>query len=262
MVDLKGKVALITGGGKGIGRSLAEAFAAAGAAVAITGRTASALGETVAAIRARGGAASAHPGDVADPAAVDRHVAAITKQHGAINILINNAGVEGPTAPVHQVDVAAWDEVLAIKVRGAFLMTRAVAPQMIARGSGHILYVSALGGGLRAYPLRAPYAVSNAAVLALMQTVAAELGPHGIRVNAITPGPVKGERLERVFQKRAEQLGATPEAVEQGLAGKMLNRRLVDAGDIAQTALFLCSPAADSIVGQSINMTGGLETLF
>lgn len=262
MVDLTGKVALITGGGKGIGRALAEAFAGAGAAVAITGRTESALDETVAAIRARGWTVSAHPGDVADAATVGRIVAAVTKQHGGVHILINNAGVEGPTAPVQDVDPAAFDEVMAINVRGGFLMTRAVAPQMIARASGHVIFFSALGGGLRAYPLRVSYAVSNGARIALMQTVAAELGPHGIRVNAITPGPVKGERLDRVFQKRAEQLGTTPEVVEQGLAGKMLNRRIVGADEVAQAALFLCSPAADSIIGQSINMTGGIETLF
>jgi NAD(P)-dependent dehydrogenase (short-subunit alcohol dehydrogenase family) len=262
MGEVSEKVAIITGGGKGIGRTLAEAFARAGAAVAITGRTASALEETVAGIRAAGGTAHAHPGDVSDAATVEGMVGAVLRQCGAIDILINNAGIEGPTAPVHEVDPAAWDEVMAIKVRGAFLMTRAVAPHMIARKSGHILFISALGGGLRAYPLRAPYAVSNAGALALMQTVAAELGPHGIRVNAITPGPVKGERLDRVFRNRAQQLGTTPEAIAQGLAGKMLNRRLVDAADIARAALFLCSPAADSIVGQSLNMTGGIEILF
>ncbi len=262
MVDLSGKVAVVTGGGKGIGRALAEAFATAGATVCITGRTESALSETVAAIQGAGGRAAAYLSDVSDLASVDQLVAGVIRDQGRIDILVNNAAIEGSTAPIERIDPGVWDEVMSINVRGSFLMTRAVAPEMINRGSGFIIFLSALGGGLRAYPLRAPYAVSKAAVLALMQTVAAELGPKGIRVNAITPGPVKGERLERVFKNRATQLGMMAEEVEQGLAGKMLNRRIPGPGEIAQTALFLCSPAADSIAGQSINMTGGIEIGF
>ncbi len=262
MPDLTGKVTLITGGGRGIGRTLAEAFAAQGATVAVTGRTESALNETVDAIGAAGGKAYAHVADVADAAAVDSLVAAVTGHCGPIDILINNAGVEGSTAPIQDVDVAVWDDTIATNLRGSFLTTRAVAPHMIDRGSGHILFMSALGGGLRAYPLRVPYAVSKAALIALMQTVAAELGPHGIRVNAITPGPVRGERVDRVLRKRAQQLGTTSQEQEQALAGRMLNRRIPGPQEVADTALFLCGPAADSIIGQSINMTGGIEILF
>ncbi len=262
MADMQNKVALITGGGKGIGRCLAEVFAAEGISVAITGRTQASLDETVATISAAGGTARAYLSDVSDTAAVARVAAAVKEDCGPVDILVNNAAVEGSTAPIVDVDPAVWDETMAINLRGSFLMTRAIAPQMIERGSGHILFLSALGGGLRAYPLRAPYAVSKAAMVALMQTAAAELGPLGIRVNALTPGPVKGERLHRVFTKRAAQLGTTPEYEERQLADKALNRRITDPEEIAATALFLCSPAASSIVGQSISMTGGIEVGF
>jgi NAD(P)-dependent dehydrogenase (short-subunit alcohol dehydrogenase family) len=258
---LAGQVALITGGNRGLGRAMAEAFASEGATVAIMARTVTALNETADAIAVSGGKVTPHPGDLANPLSVEQVVAEVLERHGRIDILINNAAVEGPTTPVQQVEISAWDEVMAINVRGAFLCTRAVVPNMIAIGTGHIIFVSALGGGLRAYPLRLPYAVSKAAMIAMMQTVAAEVGPHGIRVNAITPGPVQGDRFERVKHARAEQLGKPLEAVEKVLAEKALTRHFPTPEEVAQVALFLCSPTADIIIGQSINLTMGMEIL-
>ncbi|HEY2717886.1 MAG TPA: SDR family oxidoreductase [Solirubrobacterales bacterium] len=255
------RVALVTGGGRGIGRAIAQVFAEAGITVAITGRNAEVLSAAAAEVATSGGAVSAHPCDVSDEAAVAACVEDVIDRHGGIDILVNNAGIAGPTANLQDVSAAEWDEVQAINVRGPFLCTRAVAPHMLARGSGHVLFVSALGGGLRAYPSRLPYAVSKAALLAMTQTVAAELRPGGIGVNAVTPGPVKGERLERVFAGRAAQSGESVQAIARQLAEKAPALSFPDELEVARVALFLCSPEADHIVGQSINVTGGIEIL-
>jgi NAD(P)-dependent dehydrogenase (short-subunit alcohol dehydrogenase family) len=253
------RVALITGGGRGIGRAIAEVFAADGIAVAVAGRNADTLQDAVATMQAAGGTASAHVCDVASEEAVDGLFAAVLERHGTLDILVNNAAVEGPTAPIAEVSPQEWDDVQAVNVRGAFLCTRLAARVMTPRGSGHVLFLSALGGGVRAYPLRSPYAVSKASVLALMQTAAAELRPHGIGVNAITPGPVNGERLDRVFARRAEQTGTTVEAVAQALADKAPAGRFPDEAELARIALWLCGPDADMIVGQSLNVMGGID---
>jgi NAD(P)-dependent dehydrogenase (short-subunit alcohol dehydrogenase family) len=259
--DAAQRVALITGGGRGIGRAIAEVFAQDGIAVALAGRGERPLVETVAAIERAGGVASAHRCDVAVEQDVEDCVEDVLTRHGRIDILVNNAGIAGPTAPLAEIDPAAWDEVQAANVRGAFLCTRAVAPHMLAHGSGHVLFLSALGGGLRAYPLRLPYAVSKAATLAMMQTAAAELRPGGVRVNAITPGPVRGERLDRVFASRAEQTGTSAEDVATALAQKAPARSFPDEAEVARVALWLCGPDADHIVGQSINVTSGIEIM-
>lgn len=253
------RVALITGGGRGIGRAMAETFAAADIAVAVAGRNADTLDDTVATITAAGGIASAHVCDVSSEAAVDGLFSAVLERHGTVDILINNAAVEGPTAPIADVDPADWDEVQAVNVRGAFLCTRLAARIMTRAGTGHVLFLSALGGGVRAYPLRVAYAVSKASVLALMQTAAAELRPHGIGVNAITPGPVTGDRLDRVFARRAEQTGTTVEAVAAALADKAPAGRFPDEAELARIALWLCGPDADMLVGQSLNVMGGID---
>jgi NAD(P)-dependent dehydrogenase (short-subunit alcohol dehydrogenase family) len=254
------RVALITGGGRGIGRAIAETFAADGIAVAIAGRGADALEQTAAAIAAAGGTVSTHACDVGEEAAVQRLFDEVLERHGQLDILVNNAAVEGPTAPLHEVELADWEQVQQVNVTSGFLCTRLAARHMIPRGSGHVLFLSALGG-LRAYPLRIPYAVSKAAILALMQTTAAELRPHGVGVNAITPGPVSGDRLDRVFARRAEQTGTSVEEVAQALASKAPAGRFPSEEEIARIALWLCGPDADTIVGQSVNVTGGIEIM-
>ena len=253
------RVALITGGGRGIGRAIATVFAADGIAVAIAGRNAEALEATAAAVEAAGGSVSTHVCDVSSESAVDKLFSEALDRHGEIDILVNNAALEGPTAPIAEVEVSDWDAVQGVNVRGSFLCTRLAARHMVPRRSGHILFLSALGGGLRAYPLRSPYAVSKAAILALTQTAAAELRPKGIGVNAITPGPVLGERLDRVFRRRAEETGATVEQVARGFADKAPAGRFPSEEEIARVALWLCGPDADMIVGQSINVMGGID---
>jgi NAD(P)-dependent dehydrogenase (short-subunit alcohol dehydrogenase family) len=257
--DGDARVALVTGGGRGIGRAIAETLAAEGVHVAIAGRGEEALNDTVARIRGAGGTASAHQCDVAHEGDVERAFADVLSEHGRLDILVNNAAVEGPTRPLDAIATSDWDHVIAVNVRGAFLATRHAAVHMTARGSGHIVFLSALGGGLRAYPLRLPYAVSKAAVLAMMRTTAAELRPRGIHVNAVTPGPVTGERLDRVFARRAKQLDTTPAAVAQQLADRAPAGGFPDEAAVARLVALLCTPAFDHVVGQSLNVTGGIE---
>jgi NAD(P)-dependent dehydrogenase (short-subunit alcohol dehydrogenase family) len=260
-MNARSRVALVTGGGRGIGRAITQVFAEAGMTLAIAGRSRDALTAAAAEVATTGGTVSVHPCDVSDEEAVEACVADVLDRHGGIDVLVNNAGIAGPTATLQDVTPAEWDEVQAVNVRGPFLCTRAVAPHMLARGSGTVIFVSALGGGLRAYPSRLPYAVSKAALLAMTQTAAAELGPGGIRVNAVTPGPVKGERLDRVFAGRAAQSGESVEEIARQLAEKAPARSFPDELEVARVALFLCSPEAGHIVGQSINVTGGIEIL-
>jgi NAD(P)-dependent dehydrogenase (short-subunit alcohol dehydrogenase family) len=255
--SLNGHVALITGGGRGIGRAVAEALAGAGATVALAGRTEEVLAEAAEAI---GRGATAHRCDVSSVEDVEHTVREVLERHGRIDVLVNNAAAAGNAAAIQDVDPADWDETMATNARGAFLCTRTVAPHMLERGSGVILYISALGG-IQAFPYRSAYSASKAAMLALMRTAAAELGPQGIRVAAISPGPVRGERLERSFAARAAAAGVTPEDVERATASAILTRRIAEPEEVAQVALFLCGPHADMLIGQSLNMTGGLEIL-
>jgi NAD(P)-dependent dehydrogenase (short-subunit alcohol dehydrogenase family) len=258
MKPLEGKVALITGGSSGIGRATALLFAKAGASIAITARSTAPLEETARDVSAAGTAVSFHPGDVSDPTTVEKVVADVIARHGAIDILINNAAVEGPTGPLHKIEPAAWDEVMAANLRGSFLYTRMVAPLMIERKTGRIVYISALAGGLRALPGQAPLAVSKAGVLALMKSAAVELGPYGIMVNAVTPGPVLGERFGRVAKRQAKRDNIAVATVEQNMSARTPSRRIQSPDDVAETLLFLCTTKAN-IMGQSINVTGGME---
>ncbi|MGD9734365.1 MAG: SDR family NAD(P)-dependent oxidoreductase [Solirubrobacterales bacterium] len=251
------RVALVTGGGRGIGRAIAAAFAAEGTDVAIAGRGEEALQETAAAI---GDAVrvTTHVCDVGDEAAVAGLFEQVLGEHDRLDVLVNNAAIAGPTAPLAELSIDDWDEVQRINVRGAVLCTQQAARHMVPRGEGAILFLSALGG-VRAYPLRLPYAVSKAALLAVTQTVAAELRPHGISVNALTPGPVSGERLDRVFSRRAEETGQSVEEVAAALASKAPAGRFATEDEVARVALWLCGPEAEMLVGTSVNITGGIE---
>jgi len=244
---------LITAGAGGIGMALARAFHATGARVYICDIDDVALAR----------AAAELPGlitrncDVGDRAAVGTLVADVLKQLGGLDVLVNNAGIGGPTKPVHELDPADWDAVLRINLTGAFDVARLAIPELI-RSRGVIINMASAAGRF-GYPNRSPYSSSKWALIGLTKTLAMELGEHGVRVNAIAPGAVAGERAERVFAGRAQASGRSIEEEKVlGLANQSL-KELVDPADIAALAVFLASDSGKSISGQVLPIDGNLQ---
>ena len=247
---------VISAGGSGIGRAIAEAFFHQGARVHICD------------VSPEHGAAAtaAMPGigftlaDVAAPEQVDTLFDEAEENLGGLDVLVNNAGIAGPTAPIEEVTPEQWQRVMAVNVNGQFHCVRRAVPLLKAAGGGSIVNMSSAAGRL-AFPLRAPYATSKRAVLGLTETMAMELGPHGIRVNAILPGPVEGPRIDNVIRAKAEAKGVDFEQEWQVMVSGTSLRRMVTAADIANMVLFLCSDAGRNISGQSIGVCGNMEIL-
>ncbi len=245
---------LISAGAGGIGLAIARAFHADGARVFVCDIDAAALER----------AAAAMPGlltarcDVGDRAAVEAMVAEAARGLGGLDVLVNNAGIGGPTLPVHELDPDDWDAVLRVNLTGAFNVSRVAIPHLIRNGSGVIINMSSAAGRF-GYPNRSPYSASKWALIGLTKTLAMELGEHGIRVNAIAPGAVAGERVERVFQGRAQASGRS---IEEEKRLQLVNQSLklfVDPDDIARLALYLAGDAAKSISGQVLPIDGNLQ---
>jgi len=255
-MKLEGKVAIITGGGRGIGRVIARRFADEGAAVTVSGTNKEALDAVAQEIRATGARALALVADVADEAAVENLVAATLAEFGRLDILINNAGIAGPTAPVTEVSREDWDRTLAINLTGAMLCAKHALPHLIRQQSGCIINITSIAG-LQAYALRSPYCASKWAMIGLTQTLAEEAGRYNITANAIAPGPVRGPRIESVIRNRAAQMNATYEDVERQYVEPTALKRMVEEDDIAAMALFLASDEGRNITGETLNISGG-----
>lgn len=256
MAALTGRTAIVTGAGRGIGRAIALALAAEGAAVALAGRGVPALEETAGAIQDKGGRALVAPADVTVVAELERTAEATREAFGAVDVLVANSGVAGPSAPLWEIDQADWDATMAVNVTGVFLSCRAVLPSMIARGSGSIVVVGSMTGK-RPLVNRTPYAASKTAVIGLVRTLAAEVGEHGVRVNLVSPGAVEGERIEWVIRAQAEARGVSPEQARAALTSSSPMGRLVTAEEVAATVAFLASDAAAAITGEDVNVSAG-----
>jgi 3-oxoacyl-[acyl-carrier protein] reductase len=255
---LQNEVAIVTGGGRGIGRAIALRFAAEGGSVAVSARTRAELDKTAAEIHAAGGRAIAVPADVSREADCHALVHAVQETFGNITILVNNAGILGPVCPVQDISAHEWDEVLAVNLRGAFQMSKLVIPQMYAAKKGCILNVTSIAGKA-AFGLNAPYAASKAALAGFTRTLAAEGAVHGVRVNAISPGPVPETLLSQELGKSlAARFGSTPEQVMETALKSILQGRAQTTGEIAAVALFLVSDQASAITGQTVNVDGGM----
>jgi NAD(P)-dependent dehydrogenase (short-subunit alcohol dehydrogenase family) len=247
---------LVTAGAAGIGRAFAETFGDAGAKVFICDIDQAAL-DAFHAARPEIGACLA---DVSDPKAVDALFDAATVFLGGLDVLINNAGISGPTAPVEEIEIADWDRTIGIDLNGMFYCTRRAVPLLKAAGGGSIINLSSVAGRL-GYPLRTPYAAAKWAVVGFTKSLAMELGPANIRVNAIQPGIVEGERIERVISAKAKALGVSFDDYKQQLLSKVSLRRTVSPLDIANMALFLATDAGRNISGQALSVCGNVESL-
>lgn len=240
---------LITAGASGIGRAMAERFAAGGAEVWITDIA-----------RPDDLPAGWHLSvcDAADEAAMAAVFDALEAEWGGLDVLCANAGVAGPTAPVEEVALSDWQACVSVNLEGAFLAAKYATPIMKRAGRGAMLLTSSTAGQF-GYPNRAPYAAAKWAVIGLMKTLAMELGPHGIRANAICPGAVEGPRMEAVLQREASAKGMTRDAVYKGYAAGTSMRSFVESRDIAEMAFFLGSDAARYVSGQVIAVDGHTE---
>jgi NAD(P)-dependent dehydrogenase (short-subunit alcohol dehydrogenase family) len=250
--SLNDRIALITGGGSGIGKAIAIKFAAAGANVIVSGRTQRAIEQVAAQVN--GAAIAADVSRESDVAALFNQ---IQSRFGRLDILVNNAGMPGPITPVSEMDTALWDECMAVNVRGAMLCMKQAARIMTAQGSGSIVNMSSLMG-LQGYPMRSAYSASKFALIGMTQAVAREVGPHGVRVNALCPGAVSGELMDRVVARRAAAEGTTPEEIiRKNYTDAAALRRWVDPDEVAEAALFLASNASSSITGETLKVDAG-----
>ena len=246
----------ITAGAGGIGRAFASTFASAGAKVFICDNDTGALDafrETCPAI----GTAVA---DVAVPTQVDAMFDAAAAFLGGLDVLVNNAGIAGPTAPVEDIGIADWDRTIAVDLNGMFYCTRRAVPLLKRAGGGSIINLSSIAGRL-GFPLRTPYSAAKWGVVGFTKSLAIELGPSNIRVNAIQPGVVEGDRIDRVISAKAEALGVTFDEFKAELLSKASLRKMVSAQDIANMGLFLATPAGANISGQALSVCGDVAMM-
>jgi NAD(P)-dependent dehydrogenase (short-subunit alcohol dehydrogenase family) len=257
-MQLKGKVAIVTGGGRGIGRAIARRFAAEGAAVVVTARSEAEIRGVEAEIRKGGGRAAAVTADVGREAECEKIVRRAREKFGCVDILVNNAGIYGPVRRAEEISAAEWDEVMAVNLRAPFLLTKMVLPEMYAKKSGTILNVTSIAAKA-AFQLNSPYAASKAGLTGLTRTLAAEAARKGVRVNAISPGPVPETKMsQELGQNLAEYFQADSEQLFKGMLEGILQGRPQTAEEIAAAALFLVSDASSAITGQTLNVDGGM----
>jgi len=258
-MKLAHRVAIVTGGGRGIGRAIALGLAAEGAAITVSGTARAPLEATAAGIVTNGGRALALIADVSDETAVARMVADTVERFGRLDILVNNAGIAGPTAPVSESPTDEWVRTLTINLTGAFLCAKHAIPRLAAAGGGRIINITSVAGKI-GYALRSAYAASKWGMIGLTRSLALEVGPQNITVNAIAPGSTRGQRLTNVIRERAAALGRAAEDVEREFfVGQNALRRLVEPEEIAATAVFLASDEARNITGETISVSAGFR---
>jgi NAD(P)-dependent dehydrogenase (short-subunit alcohol dehydrogenase family) len=248
---------LITAGAGGIGECLARTFSREGSRVHICDKNPRALEQMLAANR---GAITGTIADVSDPEAVDRLFDDVRSELGGLDVLINNAGTEGPIGPVEDISLESWRRTIAVNLDGQFLCARNAVPLLKSAGGGSIINMSSTAG-LGGCANRAPYVASKWAIIGLTKTLAMELGIFGIRVNAICPGSVEGERIRRVIEADAEALGRSVEEVRAKYVEGNSMRTVIQPEEIANLARFLCAETGTHITGQALSIDGHTETL-
>jgi NAD(P)-dependent dehydrogenase (short-subunit alcohol dehydrogenase family) len=250
---LAAETALVTGAGNGLGRAIALALGAAGCHVIAVGRSAERVTRTAELLHGNGAEARWATCDVSDPASV--RALADELSGTAVSVLINNAGVSGPVADLVDIDAADWDEVFAVNVRGMFLMCKSFLPAMLAAGHGHVINIASVTGK-RPLPRRTPYAASKMAVLGLTRTLAFEAGPRGVTVNSLSPGPVRGPRMRRMFDLDALATGGTAEQAQERFVSRAALSRLVEEEEVAQAVIAMLS--LTGLCGADVDLSAGM----
>jgi NAD(P)-dependent dehydrogenase (short-subunit alcohol dehydrogenase family) len=256
MAKLQGKVALVTGGGTGIGRAIALLFAEEGADVAICGRRAAEIEAVAGEIRACGRRACAITGDIGNESDVRRIVSETARELTHLDILINNASIVGQVGPVEDLDLVQWNQALAINITGAMLCCREAIPHL--KGAGGTIVNISSNVGRRGFPNRAPYVCSKWALHGLTQTLALEVAQFGIRVNAVCPGPVATERLEGSMKKMAVARGVDVKQIQHEWEKESPMGRFATERECAMVTLFLACADSSAMTGQALNVTAGV----
>jgi len=258
-MKLADRTALVTGAAKGMGWEICMTLAREGADIALAARDVKPLETLAREIEALGRRALVVACDVTHGPAVERTVQRTLEAFGRIDILVNAAGVTGPVeTPVQDITAEDFKFVLDTNIVGTFLPIKHVLPGMIARRYGKIVNISGTSG-LRGYKYRAAYSSSKWALRGLTRTVALEAGPHNVNVNALHPGIVAGDRMDRLCREKAKKRGWTPEQVHQEYVNEMALRRVTTAQDIANAVLFLVSEDSANMTGQSVTVDGGWD---
>ena len=245
---------LVTAGAAGIGREIVRAFAAGGATVFVCDIDAEglrALAEEIEGLKT--GVC-----DVSSRNDIERMVGEAVQALGGLDVLVNNAGISGPTAPVEDMDPDEWEKVIQVDLNGTFNVTRLAIPHLKKSKAGVIINMSSVAGRF-GYANRSPYCTTKWGIIGFTKTLSIELGEHGIRANAILPGAVDGPRIQRVFEGRAEQSGKSLDEIKQEAMAVQSIKRLVDPRDIAALAVFLASDAAKSISGQLLPIDNDMQ---
>lgn len=258
-MKLKDRVAIVTGAAKGMGADITLRFAQEGASIVLAARELKRLEEHAQRIEQAvpGSKTLVVPTDVVDEGSVEAMADRTMRVFGRIDILVNTAGLTGPVeTPLQNIKVEDWDYTLAVKLKGTFLCCKHVVPHMIARKSGRIINFSGTAG-LRGYKFRGAYSSSQWALRGLTKTLALEVGPHNITVNAVCPGVVEGDRMTKIIQEKARVRGWTPDRVFEEYVGEMALRRFTRSEDIVNACVFLASDDSRNMTGQDFVVDGG-----
>jgi len=265
-----GRVVIVTGAGRGIGRSHALLLASEGAAVVVNdlggssggeGNDATPAQQVVDEIAAKGGKAVANYDSVSSWKGAEAMVQQAVDAFGGLDVLINNAGIAGPTGPIESIDASGWERTIAVNLNSQYYFACRAVPLLKRSTASPCLIAMGSVAGRLGYAFRTPYASSKWAIVGLVKSLAIELGPQGVRVNAILPGSVEGERMRAVIAARAAAAGIDVDAMREQYLSRMSVRRVVADDDVAALALFLCSPAARNLSGQAVSVDGNLEYL-
>jgi NAD(P)-dependent dehydrogenase (short-subunit alcohol dehydrogenase family) len=250
-------VVVVTGASQGIGREIAIAFARAGCDLVLAARGLPGLKETRDLAREHGGAALVVQTDVTSPAQVESMVQAAIAAYRHIDGVVCNSGVAGPTAALWEVTPEQWRQTLRVNVDGVFLCCRAALPPMLERGAGWITVIGSMTGK-RPLHGRTPYTTSKLALVGLVRTLAWEAGPHGVRVNLLSPGAVSGPRIDAVIEAQAAALRISAVESQARFTSASPLARLTEPAEVAAAAVFLGSPAAAAITGEDLNVSAGV----
>jgi NAD(P)-dependent dehydrogenase (short-subunit alcohol dehydrogenase family) len=253
---LDGKVAIVAGVGPGLGRSVARVLAREGADLALAARRTEHLEPVAEELAADGHHPVVVPTDVTVPADADALVRTTHDRFGRIDVVVYNAFAYGPTTPARETDVEAWRATFEVNVVGALNVVLAAAPHLAAAGDGAVVMVNTQAAR-RSLPRRGPYSASKAAMLSLARTLAGELGPDGIRVNSVVPGPIWSPPLEHALAQRAERTGTTMDEEYARLAADAPLGRIATADEVADAVLFFASRLAHAVTGQSLDVNAG-----
>lgn len=255
-IDFKHKKVVVTAGASGIGHNIAKGFAAKGATVFVCDIDK----DRVDTINEFENNTYAFVADVSNYNDVEAFFKFIQTQTDRIDVLVNNAGIAGPTARVEEVTSNEWDKTVAVTLNGMFYNTKLAIPMIRKSGGGSIINISS-SAAYFGFPFRTPYTASKWGIIGFTKTIAMELGPEDIRVNAICPGSVSGDRIDGVIQKEADLRGVTFNDVKSGYERQVSLRTFVDAEDVTNTILFLASKYGNKISGQALGVDGHTETL-